>query len=101
CKLIKTAAQLQAIQSNPGGVYCLANDIDLASISNFTPIDFFGRFYGNGHVIRNLTINNSTATGLVGLFGNISDAVVQDLGVVNANVTATGNFASAGILAGM
>ncbi len=67
CTQIKTAAQLQAIRNQfLKGTYCLANDIDAGSIANFIPIGdgmngFTGRFYGNGHVIRNLKINNATS----------------------------------------
>src|SRR6185437_3839486 len=65
CTLIRTAAQLQAMRNNSSAAYCLANDIDLASIPNFIPVGdnvspFTGSFFGNNHVIRNLTIHTAT-----------------------------------------
>jgi hypothetical protein len=92
CIQIRTAAQLQAMQNNLAGVYCLANDIDASSVPNFVPIGnlsafFTGRLYGNGHVIRNLTINS--AVRYVGLIGVMTDGLIQDLGLVNAKVTSS------------
>ena len=72
--------------------FILDNDIDLSSVSNFTPIGtssnkFKGTFYGNGHTISNLTINSSS--GYTGLFGYTDGATIQDLGVVDAEITST------------
>jgi hypothetical protein len=91
CIQITTAAQLQAMQNNLAGSYCLAKDIDAGSIVNFKPVGdagnrFTGRFYGNGHVIKNLTITNAT-TPYVGLFGAVGNGTIQDVGLVNADVT--------------
>ena len=80
------------------GTYLLKNDIDLSSVchkvdgtpandvswipigSQSTP--FVGSFYGNGHEIQNIYINNTTNNGIVGLFkiagGNCK---IIDLGV--------------------
>src|SRR5690349_10017044 len=71
CTWIKTVNQLQAMRNNLAGTYCLANDIDASTKSNFVPVGnaanpFTGRFYGHGHVIRHLTI--SSAATYVGLF---------------------------------
>ncbi len=95
CTQIKTAAQLQAIKNNLKGTYCLANDIDAGSIANFIPIGdaanrFTGQFYGNGHVIRNLKINNATAQ-YVGMFGVVADGIIQDVGLINAKVSGSFN----------
>jgi hypothetical protein len=103
CKQIRTAAQLQAMQNDLAGSYCLANDIDASSIPNFAPIGtaspyFTGRLYGNGHVIRNLTINSAASD--VGMIGVMRDGLIQDVGLVNVNVTATGPGAFAGGLVG-
>lgn len=91
CTQISTATQLQAISRNLTGSYCLANDIDLASISNFVPIGtgspFFGAFFGNGHVIRNLKI--STTSQDVGLFGAVAGGRIQDVGLINVSLNAT------------
>ncbi|MGB7259074.1 MAG: hypothetical protein WBD48_13440 [Pseudolabrys sp.] len=98
CVLIKTAAQLQAMKNNLAVSYCLANDIDLSSIANFVPVgdsvtSFTGNFFGNGHVISNLKINNST-TAFVGLFGSTRSGIIRDVNLVNVNVkgTAAGAF---------
>jgi hypothetical protein len=102
CTQVATATQLQAISRNLAGSYCLANDIDLASISNFVPIGngplFTGGFFGNGHVIRNLKISSTSAN--VGLFGGIADGRIQDVGLINANLNATGAPARVGGLVG-
>lgn len=46
-----------------------------------------GTFYGNGHVISNVSISQSGTSG-VGIFGVTgSTARILDLGVENANVT--------------
>lgn len=102
CTAIKTAAQLQAMQNNLAGVYCLANDIDAGSIANFAPIGaappyFTGRLYGNGHAIRNLTITSSGAE--AGLFGKVLDGLIQNLGLINVKIT-TANGNLVGALAG-
>ncbi|MGB7257379.1 MAG: GLUG motif-containing protein [Pseudolabrys sp.] len=103
CQLIRNAAQLQAMHAN--GTYCLANDIDTSSIANFVPIGdfttpFSGRLYGNGYSVRNLTISNSTANAVLGLFGFAYQATIQDLGLVNVKITGTGSTSEAGALAG-
>src|SRR5689334_2981852 len=82
CTWIKTINQLQAMRNNLAATYCLANDIDASAKANFIPIGtgaapFTGRFYGHGHVIRNLTITSSRE--LLGLFGYTDQAVIQDV----------------------
>ena len=57
--LIYTAQELFNIRNNLCGNYALATDIDLSSISNWTPIGnerfpFTGSFDGMGHVIKGL-----------------------------------------------
>lgn len=103
CKLIRNAAQLQAIQNNLAGSYCLANDIDAGSIANFVPIGdgnnpFTGKLFGNGWVIRNLTIESDA--GYTGLFGAVDHALIQDVGLVNANITGTASTSKVGGLVG-
>src|SRR6185312_10213966 len=92
CTLIRTPAQLQAMRNNLAATYCLANDIDLASIPSFVPVGdangpFTGSFFGNDHVIRNLTIHNATIN-IVGLFGLFEGATIRDVGLVNVRITA-------------
>jgi hypothetical protein len=92
CKLIKTAAQLQAMQNDLAGSYCLANDIDAGSIANFVPVGdnatpFTGKLFGNGRVIRNLTIDSGAQ--YVGLFGAVADTLIEDIGLVNVEIAST------------
>ena len=77
-----------------GKTVILTNDINMAEIKNFTPIGatkmFVGTFDGDGHTISNLTIQRSAAYGN-GLFGNLNGpAVVKNLTLDNARVSAWG-----------
>ena len=101
-----TGTDLQGINGNLAGNYVLGADIDAASTSGwnsgagFNSIGkaapyYTGTFSGLGHEISNLYINRTD--GLVGMFGAIY-GTVRDVGIVNANVTATGGHV--GILAG-
>ena len=72
--------------------FILTGDIDMANTPGYIPIGtdehkFMGTFYGNGHVISNVSISQSGTTG-VGIFGVTgSTARILDLGVENAKVT--------------
>jgi hypothetical protein len=105
CKLIHTAAQLQAMRNDLAANYCLANDIDASSIANFAPVGrpgapFTGSFFGNHHVIRNLRIKNTANSG-VGLFGSFSGSSITDVALVNVNVESTASGATVGSLVGL
>ena len=103
--LIKLAELVNNGKNTTGKTFYLAADIDLEGES-FTPIanrsvnnnyQFKGTFDGNGHVIKNMKINNSSRT-YQGLFGSLSaKAIVKNLGIQNADVKG-GNYT--GILAG-
>ncbi len=104
---VATAAQLQAIRNNLAGTYIQTADIDLSSISNFSPIGtngspaepFTGSFDGNGFVIRNLKITNNNTYGGVGLFGYINtNAVVKNVALENVYIT--GNTHDVGAIVG-
>ena len=87
---IYSAEDLDRVRDNLGGKYILMNDIDLSSFANWDPIGdkgaaFTGVFDGNGHVVKNLTIDRSDEHN-VGLFGSISGAEIKNIGVVNADV---------------
>ncbi len=120
--LIYTGAQLAylAQTTNNGNNYAntffkLMNNIDLnciawtpigvgtiTSASNNTSYTFNGSFDGNGCVISNLLITEST-TSFTGLFGCLNYATISHLGIEDAYVTATGidtYRCAAGILAG-
>lgn len=102
---IYTKLDLERVNYDLAASYALMNDIDLAAAtydkaviathvatSQAAPsLLFVGSFDGNGHVIRNLTIDNAAAHCL-GLFGGIGDAaVVTDLGVENVDITGADN----------
>ncbi len=85
--------------------YLLMNDLDLTSYTNFTPIanggrdgktfsgkKFTGTFNGNGHVIDNLTINDSnsetvTDDSALGLFGVVSGGTIKNIIFKNVAIT--------------
>ena len=74
---------------------------DPGSYANWTPIDYYGAsFQGNGRTISNLTIDDG-ASRFVGLFRRLgSTAKVEGLGLLDANLSASGNRAEAGALVG-
>ena len=92
--LIKTAQDLDNIRNNLSGKYILMNDINLSSYSNWDPIDSFsGILDGNGHVIKNLTINRPDEDE-VGLFRATDNAEIKNLGMVNAQIKGYRNVAA-------
>lgn len=121
---VATAEQLIGIGDDPNLYeehFILINDLDLDpnlpggqvfykaviaknvkhKSSGFHGIPFGGVFDGNGHVIRNLTINGDEGylVSCLGLFGSLDDdACVKDLGIVDANIC---GYADIGILAGV
>ena len=71
--------------------YKLNNDISLSGYVNWTPIgfqgeSFQGNFDGNNKKVQNLTINRPTENG-IGLFGYVTNAIIQNLGVENCDIT--------------
>ena len=101
--LITTPAGLQLLASEVNGgnsfagkYFQLGNDVDMSSVSNFTPIGntsqkyFSGNFNGADHTIRHLTITQTGGT-LVGLFGYLSGdnpyPVVSNLTLDLANIS--------------
>ena len=89
CLKISTPVQFSNIRNDLSQTYCLTNDIDLGSISNFLPfgdVDHFfgGKLLGNNHVIKNLKIRASN--GLVGLFPRTYAATIQDVTFENATI---------------
>ncbi len=95
--LISTVEQLKAI-ANTAGNYSLVNDIDLGGESNWQPIEnFSGCLNGNGHSVKNLTINAVNAEN-IGLFAIVS-GTVENLKIENAQITSRGDIGKAGIVA--
>ena len=69
-----------------------SHDIRIGSSSN----PYKWTFDGNGKVIKNLKINDTTTMGGVGLFPQLSaSAAVKNLGIVNAQVSSGKAFVSA------
>jgi len=98
---IYNASDLNNIRNNLSGSYILMNDIDLGGM-NWTPIGtsssmFTGILNGNGHSIKNLTIDVTSSQEIrVALFGYIEGGCVLNLGLVGGSIqattTATGYF---------
>lgn len=111
--LISTKAHLITLannvnaSSNPnnysGKYFIMTADIDMSVSGTFNPIGnannrtFRGNFNGNGKVIRNCTISSGA---YVGLFGNISGATIDSLGIEGFNITTSSNNGYAGSLVG-
>ena len=108
---ITTVAQLQqlaadvnsGVKTYEGCIVKLGNDLDLSSISSFTPIGtssypFMGEFDGCGFTISGLTINRTDAND-TGLFGYIHNAYIHDV-ILEAPHVVGGNYYT-GALVGM
>lgn len=92
--LISTPQDLDNIKNNLSGEYELANDIDLSSWGDWTPINnFAGVIDGKGYVIKNMTIVNTTASGFIGYTS--STFTVKNLGFNNIDITTTSYNAGA------
>ena len=83
---ISSEAELEAIESDPSGLYILMNDIEIESFdilcSNDAP--FTGVLEGNGHTISGIEISlqgNPGSTYYWGLFSTIEDARIANLRV--------------------
>ncbi|PLZ00633.1 hypothetical protein CY652_20300 [Burkholderia sp. WAC0059] len=95
------AATLEGIaySGNLSGYYALGGNLDASATSSwgggsgFIPIgssgEFDGVFDGLGHVISNLT-ENGTGDIDEGLFGQIADGIVRNVGLENATVSGAG-----------
>lgn len=89
--VINKLEDLQAISKTPKALdryYILNNDIDLEGV-DFEPIgsfygeEFSGAFDGNGHTIKNLTINQGSG---IGLFGTVHGGKIHNLNLENVNI---------------
>ena len=94
--VITSVNQLNEIRNDLDASYILDNDLDLSMVE-WSPIGteenpFTGRFNGNGHIISNLNIdmekdfdNIEDITIYVGMFGYISNAIIEKIGLENIN----------------
>lgn len=101
--VVNSATALQAINSNLSGNYALGSDVDLTGVTwtsigdGYNP--FVGKFDGLGHKVSNLTMTSNN-TSSMGLFGAAFGATLQNIGVVNVNLTGTGTSDMIGALVG-
>jgi hypothetical protein len=102
--LVNSIAGLaQDISADASGSYALAGNYNARGDGTYTAppvaVTFSGSFEGLGHTISNLAIVDSTDFS-VGLFAQIDDATVRDIGLVHAQVAGSESYASVGALAG-
>jgi hypothetical protein len=96
--LFATAAQWDKHFILTADIDLAGNTFDKAPIApdadddadEFQGTPFSGVFDGNGHAIRNLTIDNSVGSDYLGLFGYLNGATVPNLRLENVNITASG-----------
>lgn len=96
--LIHTPQELHDIRNDMAGNYKLANDIDLSNWGNWETIGsstnkFTGTFDGDGFNVYNMTIN---AEGIqrIGLFGYSEGSIIENVGMLNTDVTTNTTYAS-------
>ena len=84
---IANYTQLNDMWYYPESNYKLINDLDLSGISHepvFDKINFFkGNFDGNGHTVKNLTVE--TESNCPSLFG-VSGGSISNLTIIDANI---------------
>lgn len=107
--LINSVSDLVALRNNVnngttylGKYFRLTQDLDLGSISNFTPIglvfvSFNGTFDGDGHTISNLKIIGNQS--YMALFGYVRSAIIENLNLIGCVVTANGVNSIGGVCA--
>jgi hypothetical protein len=103
---IRYIKELKYIAANTGylnGHYKLGTDIDLSSVTSWTPIGaesnpFTGSFDGNEKTISGLTIS-SPSSGYQGLFGYASGAVFTNVVLTGVSITG-GSYNNIGALSG-
>lgn len=87
---VSTVNDLINIKDNLARKFILMNDIDISSITNWSPIGttsspFTGTFNGNGYIISGLTINQSSLN-IQALFGVTTGATLKNVALKNVNV---------------
>ena len=92
---IFTISDLDFVRNNVSAAYMLMNDLNFEGSkysksnggSGWSPIfNFSGVFFGQGYTIKNLYVNTNDLTH-AGLFGNIYDANIINLGLAGVDVT--------------
>jgi len=86
-----------AIAANPQGTFALVHSYDASADGTYTssPIttNFLGTLEGLGNTISNISVDNTTACCVGGLFQSLSLAYVYDLHLAKVTVTSTGGAA--------
>lgn len=95
--VIHNVDELNLVRNNLSGKYILANHIDVSSVDTWNPIGskekpFTGSFNGNGFSIVNIKSHN-------GLFGFIDGAKIENVGLINCNLTCSTLSKVVGIIA--
>ena len=80
---------LLAFGQSPEYSFILTEDIDLVSETNFYIPYFAGKFNGNNKIIDNLNFNLWGVMGY-GLFGHISNSIIENVILENINVESSG-----------
>ncbi len=85
--LVLISDAVMAGQNLSGVYFQMTANIDMSGVTVWDPIGregfpFSGVFDGNGFTISNLA---TSGTGLVGLFGYVENATIQNVGVVNSS----------------
>lgn len=99
-KAIRTIEDLRGINNDTSGKYILMNDIDLTEATKkggsydtgngWTPLDEFkGVLDGNGCRIKGMHIYGDKLQ-YVGLFGKMSGAIIENLGIVDCDIDVKG-----------
>lgn len=104
---VTTPEDLDSVRLNMGSstYYVQTTDIDMSAYKNFIPIGgngslagtspFSGNYEGQGHAVKNLTINLPGSYS--GLFGMASGAVVKNVGLSGGSITG-GSATSGGVV---
>jgi PKD repeat protein len=101
---ISTCQELQNMQNDLDASYELVNDVDCSGFTGFSSIGklttsqsnpFLGSLYGQGYVVKNLTINGGS-----GLFGYVNgiNQKITNIGLVNVNVSSPGSTSVGGLV---
>ena len=100
---LSTAADLQAMASNPVKTYVLKQDIDMAGAEWTGIAGFRSVFEGNGHTISNVTIVAADGAADLGFFADITaEGEVKDLNLANVTIDASKSSAkNIGTIAGI
>lgn len=93
---VYTVQDLMDMEKDPEGSYILMADLDMTDV-RWKPLDFSGKFDGNGHALLNLTLTqpadasvkladedeNLYDSAAFGFFGTLRGAQVENLSLIN------------------